>query len=71
MKTTNGITTIPTAALDFMLAECLQIHALCDRANVPRAHDGFPYSMAQRVAILEGVASALCQQIGKPHATQH
>lgn len=55
---------IDQATLDFFAAEALQIHALCDRSNVPREVNGTAMSMAQRVAILEGVCQGLVSRLG-------
>lgn len=41
------------------------IHALCDRAEVPRLVEGAKMSASQRVAILEGAWAGLSKQIGK------
>lgn len=53
---------IDQATLDFFTAESLQIHALCDRADVPREVEGEVLSMAQRVSVLEGVYRGLLQR---------
>lgn len=55
--------------LAFFTNECLQVHALCDRALVPRVIDGSVLSMAQRVAVLEGVCRGLVDRLGKDPAT--
>lgn len=51
--------------IEFFTQECLQVHALCDRALVPRVIDGSVLSMAQRVAVLEGVLRGLVENLGK------
>lgn len=51
-------------------AEFLQVHALCDRCNVPRNLEGAEFSAAQRVAILAGVAEGLMRQVGSKPVTQ-
>lgn len=40
---------VATGALGFYMAEALRIHALLDRAGVPRTSGGEPMSMSQRV----------------------
>ncbi len=52
---------------EFITKEGLQVHALCDRAQVPREIDAEPLSMAQRVAILEAVQRGLTAQLGVKH----
>lgn len=57
--------------LALFTAECLQVHALCDRAAVPRVINGSAMSMAQRVAILEGVYRGLVSRIGSSPTVIH
>lgn len=52
------------------VAEFLQIHALCDRCSVPRELEGTKFSVAQRVAILAGVAEGPMRQVGSEPVTQ-
>jgi len=47
------MTTISTATLDYFTEESLAIHALCDRAGIPREFDGQALSMSQRVGVME------------------
>lgn len=65
--------TISQATLDFFTAESLQIHAVCDRALVPRvAEDGSVFSMAQRVCVMEGVLQGMVGLLGQgPMTTEH
>jgi hypothetical protein len=65
----NQTTQISKATLDFFTAESLQIHALCDRALVPREIEGTALSMAQRVNVMEAVLSGLTAQIGQNPTT--
>lgn len=55
--------------LSFVTAEIHQVHALCDRAAVPREIDGELLSMAQRVACLELCYAGLIKRIGKDPVT--
>lgn len=61
----NTQVTIDKATMEFFVAECLQMHALCDRSVVPRVIDGCVLSMAQRVAILEGCYHGLVKRLGR------
>ena len=54
-------------SMSFITNEVLQVHVLCDRAQVPRVIDGELLSMAQRVAVLEGVQRGLVAQMGRVH----
>ena len=54
-------------ALAFIHNEVDMVHTLCDRAQVPRIIDGELLSMAQRVAVLEGVQRGLVAQMGREH----
>mgnify|MGYP003640444187 CR=1 FL=1 len=58
---------ISDEAYSFLTKEVLQVHALCDRAQVPREIDAESLSMAQRVSILEGVQRGLTAQLGVKH----
>lgn len=64
----------PTDTMTFFQQECLQVHALCDRQMVPRrANDGSLFSMAQRVAIMEGVLQGFIARVAHdaPRTTLH
>ena len=51
----------------FFTAECHQVHALCDRAQVPRtAEDGSVFSMSQRVCVMENVLQGMVARAGCP-----
>ena len=52
--------------LQFYLAEVECVHALCDRAGVPRIVKDSAMSMSQRVTILEGVYRGLLAKVGLP-----
>jgi hypothetical protein len=52
-------------AVELYTAEANQIHALCDRAAVPRIVEGTTMSISQRVAILEGVCRGLVERLGQ------
>jgi ABC-type dipeptide/oligopeptide/nickel transport system ATPase subunit len=54
-------------AMLFVTNEILVVHTLCDRAQVPRLIDGETLTMAQRVAILEGVQRGLTARLGMEH----
>lgn len=54
-------------ALSFVTNEVEMVHSLCDRGQVPRAIDGEVLSMAQRVAVLEGVQRGLVARLGMEH----
>ena len=58
---------ISQESLLFIHAEVDQVHALCDRAQVPRLINEELLSMAQRVAVLEGVQRGLVAQLGRVH----
>lgn len=55
--------------IEFYTREALEIHALCDRAGVPSEVDGARLSMAQRVAVMEGVLSNLIARTGMVRVT--
>lgn len=56
----------------FFCNEAEQVHALCDKARVPRIVDGSEMSMAQRVAILEGAYRGLAVRVGmEPPSIEH
>ena len=64
----------PDDVMAFVTNECLQVHAMCDRQMVPRrAPDGSMFSMAQRVAIMEGVLQGFIARVGSdaPRTTEH
>lgn len=58
---------ISEEAYSFISEEVLKVHALCDRAQVPRHIDGELLSMSQRVTILEGVQRELTARLGVKH----
>lgn len=62
-----------TSVMNLALREFDMIHALCDRANVPRIFEGEKLSAAQRVTILEGSWRGLmCSYRGAPpRAVEH
>lgn len=60
----------PSAVVEFYTHEALQVHALCDRVNVPRLVNGTEMSMAQRVALMAGVLEAQLRQVGTAR-TEH
>lgn len=63
----------PDEVMAFHTNECLQIHAECDRCNVPRkTPDGALFSMAQRVSILSGVLQGfVTRAVGAPPTVTH
>ena len=59
MRSTNS------ASVDFILAEINTVHALCDRALVPRESEGEILSMSQRVNCLEACYRGVIRDLGK------
>ena len=59
-------------AIAFATQEALQVHAVCDRALVPRKVNGEVLSMAQRVTVLERCYVGLAGRLGmEPPTTSH
>ena len=52
-------------AIALATQEALLIHALCDRALVPRISEGETLSMAQRVNVLETCYRGVIRDLGK------
>lgn len=50
--------------IQFAIAEALTIHAICDRALVPREIQGELLSMAQRVHVLERCYAGMVGRAG-------
>ncbi len=59
-----------TKVLEFYTAEALQVHALCDRVNVPRTVGGVEMSMSQRVTIMTGVLEEQLKKVGMARTMQ-
>lgn len=51
--------------IKFATEEILAVHAMCDRALVPRESEGETLSMSQRVNVLEICFRGLIRDIGK------
>ena len=63
------VITLSPASYQFISEEVLMVHALCDRALVPRVTDGEILSMAQRVNVLEICYRRLVRDVGKVDPT--
>lgn len=58
--------------LTLAIKEAHQIHAVCDRALVPRKVNGELLTMAQRVTVLERCYVGLTSRLGmEPPSTSH
>lgn len=60
----TAVVTMNAASVQFVTDEILVVHALCDRALVPRLIESSLLSMSQRVAILEGCYVGLVARLG-------
>jgi hypothetical protein len=61
--------TLDEATYALIRAEINAVHALCDRALVPRVSEGETLSMAQRVNVMESCYRGVIRDIGKVDPT--
>ena len=62
----------PASPIEFATQEILCVHALCDRAGVPREMNEELLSMSQRVAVLERCYAGMVLRLGMDYvSTQH